>query len=75
MYTHKATTPGDDRAEFERTVYFKGKLIGRIHQFTFGPQKGQYWWTLEWMTGNNSGVVDTMEKALSVVKNRHMNAN
>jgi hypothetical protein len=74
MYTHKPTVPGDERSEFERTVYFDGKPIGRIHQFTYGPGKGRYWWTLEWLTSKNSGVVDTKEEALGVIKARHQNA-
>ena len=75
MYTHKPTTPGDPRANFERTVYCDGKPVGRIHQFTYGPAKGQYWWTLEWMVSNNSGVANSMSEALGVIKARHQNAN
>lgn len=74
MYTHKATTPVDERSEFERTVYCNGVGVGRVHQFTYGPGKGKYWWTLEWLTDKDTGVVDTKEDALGVIKARHQNA-
>lgn len=73
MYTHKATTLGDSRSEFERTVYCDGVCIGRIHQITYGLPKGKWWWAQEWLTDKNSGSVDTKEEALGVIKNRHMN--
>ena len=74
MYTHRATTPGDSRSKFERTVYCNGKNIGKIHQINFGPPKGKWWWALEWMTDKNSGLADTMEDALGIVKARHQNS-
>jgi hypothetical protein len=75
MYTHKPTTLGDTRSKFERTVYCDGVVVGRIHQITYGPPKGKWWWALEWMTDKNSGLVDTKEDALGIIKARHQNAN
>lgn len=72
-YTHKPTTPGGERSKFERTVYCDGIVVGRIHQITYGPPKGKWWWALEWMTDKNSGVVDSMSQALGVIKARHRN--
>jgi hypothetical protein len=73
-YTHKPTSPGDSRSNSERSVNCDGVCIGRIHRFNYGPTKGKWWWTLEWMVSNNSGVCDTMEEALKVIKFRHQNA-
>ncbi len=74
-YSHRPTSPGENRTDTERSVYYDGVCIGRIHQFGYGPIKGKWWWTLEWLTDKNSGVCDEMEEALKVIKFRHQNAN
>ncbi len=72
-YSHKPTKLGGANPETDRSVWFKGGLIGRVMLTDTNAIDGQWKWTGLWKCDHaRNGHEESMKKALKKIKSLHI---